>query len=144
MHPHQQQGRRGFLSRREPVTPEDSYERRIKSRRNRTKTDTLPRSLARAAVIGGGALAGLLVLTALAYQAIASARDARRFPPPGKRVDVGRCRLHLHSTGEGGPKAVLDASWLDCSLNWFRVRPEVAKLTRVCAVANDPVLRQAR
>ncbi len=84
-------------------------------------------------VIGLVALAVLLVLTALAYQAIASARDARRFPPPGKLVDVGGCRLHLHAMGDGGPTVVLDAGWMDCSLNWCLVQPEVAKFARVCA-----------
>jgi hypothetical protein len=31
----------------------------------------------------------LLMLAGVAYQAIASARDARRYPPPGRLIDVG-------------------------------------------------------
>jgi pimeloyl-ACP methyl ester carboxylesterase len=86
-------------------------------------------------VIGLIALVVLVAVVALAYQAIASARNARRFPPPGKLVDVGGYRLHIHSTGDGGPgpTVVLDAGWLDCSLNWCLVQPEVAKFARVCA-----------
>ncbi len=84
-------------------------------------------------LVGLAALALLLVLAALAYQAIASARDARRYPPPGKLVDVGNLRLHIHSTGEGGPTVILDSGWSDCSLNWYLVQPEVARFTRVCA-----------
>jgi pimeloyl-ACP methyl ester carboxylesterase len=79
------------------------------------------------------ALVLLLVLAGLAYQAIASARDARRYPPPGKLVDVGGYRLHINSTGEGSPVLILDAGWSDCSLNWCLVQPEVAKFTRVCS-----------
>jgi pimeloyl-ACP methyl ester carboxylesterase len=84
-------------------------------------------------VIGVIALALLLVLAALAYQAIASILDARRFPPPGNLVDVGGCRLHINSTGEGSPTVILDAGWSDCSLNWCLVQPEVAKFTRICS-----------
>lgn len=35
------------------------------------------------------ALVLLLVLTGVAYQEIASARDARQYPPPGRLTDVG-------------------------------------------------------
>ena len=83
--------------------------------------------------IGVVALALLLGLGGLAYQAIASARDARRFPPPGRLVDVGGYRLHINSTGEGSPTVVLDAGVCDCSLNWCLVQPEVARFTRVCS-----------
>jgi pimeloyl-ACP methyl ester carboxylesterase len=85
--------------------------------------------------LAGGvvALALLLVLAGVAYQAIASARDVRRYPPPGRLVDVGGHRLHINSTGEGSPTVILDAGVCDCSLNWCLVQPEVAKFTRVCS-----------
>jgi pimeloyl-ACP methyl ester carboxylesterase len=79
------------------------------------------------------ALSMLLGLTGLTYQAVATARDARRFPPPGRLVDVGGYRLHAHCTGEGSPTVILEAGWSDCWLNWYRVQPEVAKFTRVCS-----------
>lgn len=74
----------------------------------------------------------VLVLVGVAYQALASARDARRYPPPGRLFDVGGYRLHINSAGEGSPTVVLDAGVCDCSLNWCQVQPEVAKFTRVC------------
>ncbi|HET9270262.1 MAG TPA: hypothetical protein VFO31_18930, partial [Vicinamibacterales bacterium] len=42
-----------------------------------------------------------LVLAGVIYQWIGTARDARRFPPPGRLVDVGRGRLHIHDAGSG-------------------------------------------
>ena len=44
-----------------------------------------------------GAIAILLVFAAAGavYQSVATARDARRFSPPGEMVDVGGFRLHL-------------------------------------------------
>lgn len=84
-------------------------------------------------VSGVFALVALLALAGLAYQAIASARDARQYLPPGRMIDVGGYRLHIRSMGEGGPTVVLDAGWSDCSLNWCLVQPEVAQFTRVCS-----------
>ena len=46
------------------------------------------------------ALVVAVVLVGIAYQAIGSARDNRRFPPPGQMLDVGGYCLHIHSMGE--------------------------------------------
>lgn len=83
--------------------------------------------------IGTAATTLLLALAGAAYQAIACARDARRFPPPGKLVDVGGYRLHINTCGEGSPAVILDAGWSHCSLHWCLVQPEVARFTRVCS-----------
>ncbi|MFC1975494.1 alpha/beta fold hydrolase [Chloroflexota bacterium] len=75
------------------------------------------------------ALAGM----GTAYQVIASALDKRKYPPPGKRVDIGGYRLHIHCIGEGQPTVVLDSGYGCIGLDWSLVQPEVAKLTRVCS-----------
>ena len=75
------------------------------------------------ALVGAGAI----------YQAAATARDARRYPPPGQLVDVGGYRLHLYCTGEGGPTVVLEAVSGGLAIDWAWVQPEVARATRVCA-----------
>lgn len=84
-------------------------------------------------VIGIVTLVSLIALTGLLYQAIASARDLKRYPPPGRLIDIGGYRLHINSTGQGNPTVVLDAGLCDCSLNWCLVQPEVAKFTCVCS-----------
>jgi pimeloyl-ACP methyl ester carboxylesterase len=71
-----------------------------------------------------------------AYQAIATARDARLFPPPGQLYDVGGYRLHLYCTGEtrlGLPTVILDSHNGGTVSGWAWVQPEVASQTRVCA-----------
>jgi len=81
-------------------------------------------------------LALLLVLLSAAgaiYQYAASARDERMFPPPGKLVDVGGYRMHIHCIGEGTPTVVMDAGARGCSVVWSLVQPEVAKFKRACA-----------
>jgi hypothetical protein len=62
------------------------------------------------------------------WQAIASRRDRRRFPPPGELIDVGDHRLHLVVSGEPGdvPTVVLESGMASMSANWAWVRRELA------------------
>jgi pimeloyl-ACP methyl ester carboxylesterase len=53
--------------------------------------------------------------------------------PPGRLVDVGGFRLHIHCSGDGSPSIVLDAALGGSSLSWSVVQPELAKLSRVCS-----------
>jgi pimeloyl-ACP methyl ester carboxylesterase len=80
----------------------------------------------------------LVALLALAgsgalYQALATARDTRAYPPPGRLVDIGGHRLHLYCVGTGSPTVVLEAVAGGTSADWAWVQPEVAATTRVCA-----------
>lgn len=87
------------------------------------------RASLRAVALAMGAVAGVGV----AYQAIASWRDSRAYPPPGELIQVGGHRLHLIRRGAGGPAVVLDAGLAGFSLDWGLVYPEVARFTTVCA-----------
>ena len=77
----------------------------------------------------------LLVLLAsgATYESIASRRAARRYQAPGRLVDVGGHRLHLHCSGQGSPTVVLDTGLGMPSASWVLVQPVVAQWTRVCA-----------
>jgi pimeloyl-ACP methyl ester carboxylesterase len=78
-----------------------------------------------------------IALAGLVFQAVATAHDRRRYPPPGVRVDVGGYRIHLVVMGDRSqrPVVVLDAGMVSASPNWAWVQPEVAKTT--CVVAYD-------
>ena len=85
-----------------------------------------------------GLVAGIVVLALIgaAYQAIATATDARRYPAPGQMVDVSGYRLHIYCTGantNGSPTVILESGLGATSSAWGWVQPEVAKATRVCA-----------
>jgi pimeloyl-ACP methyl ester carboxylesterase len=84
-------------------------------------------------LLGLLALIVLLAASGATYEAIMTAGDAKRYPPPGQLVDVGGHRLHLHCVGEGSPTVVLDAGLGAFSLDWGAVQPEIATSTRVCA-----------
>lgn len=80
----------------------------------------------------GYALLGLTILMGAVYQAIGAARDRRKYPPLGKRVDVGSHRLHINCMGEGSPTVIMESGLGGSSLDWSLVQPRVAKFTRVC------------
>ncbi len=83
--------------------------------------------------LGGVGLVLLVGLSGVLYQALSSAYDARRFPPPGKLIDIGGYKLHLNETGEGAPTVVLDAGMGDSCLYWHLVQSDVSKVARVCS-----------
>jgi pimeloyl-ACP methyl ester carboxylesterase len=53
--------------------------------------------------------------------------------PPGRLVDIGTHRLHVHCAGEGSPTVVFDAALGASSLSWSLVHPEIARVTHACA-----------
>ncbi len=67
------------------------------------------------------------------YQATGTYLDAKRSPEPGRLVTAIGSKLKLHCTGNGSPTVILEAGLGDNIMEWNRVQPRVAKLTRVCS-----------
>jgi pimeloyl-ACP methyl ester carboxylesterase len=78
-------------------------------------------------------LVALLFAACATYQFIANRADARRFPEPGRLVDVGGFRLKLNCTGAGSPTVVLESGFGDVLPEWQSVQPGIAKFARVCS-----------
>ena len=96
---------------------------------------------------------GWLLAIAVVYQAIGVALDTKRYPPPGKLVDVAGRRLHVHvsgvradpgvrpaeapppdGSGHAGPPlptVILESGVAASSPSWRLVQPEIAKFARV-------------
>jgi len=55
-----------------------------------------------------------------------------RFPPPGRLVDVGGFRLHLHAIGDARPVVVFDAALGGSSISWTFVQAPVSAFARAC------------
>ncbi|MBE1559126.1 alpha/beta fold hydrolase [Nonomuraea africana] len=90
------------------------------------------RLLRRIAVWG----AGLLVLAASAgflYETIARQGDSEDHGAPGRLVDVGGHRLHLHCTGVGAPTVVLEAGLAESSASWEVIQRRLSTGNRVCS-----------
>lgn len=77
-------------------------------------------------------LPGLPIAGAI-YQIIGSWIDESRFPPPGRMVDVGACKLHLKRQGSGQPAVVLEAGIAATSISWSPVQTLVAQFSTVCS-----------
>jgi pimeloyl-ACP methyl ester carboxylesterase len=87
--------------------------------------------------LGCTAVATVLVLAlplaGFLNQVIASAADARRYPPPGERIDVGGYRIHILERGTGSPTVVLDSASLDTVSGWHWIVEDVSSFTQVVA-----------
>jgi pimeloyl-ACP methyl ester carboxylesterase len=81
------------------------------------------------AYIAGGVVLALLL--GAAYRALGERRDRKRFPPPGRYVQLESHRLHFQDMGEGGPTIVLESGLMSCVLTWQKIQPELAKRARV-------------
>lgn len=77
-------------------------------------------------------------LASAAYQEAAAALDRRRFPPPGRLVDIGGRRLHLREAGDGSPAVVIVPALGDNVLLWTRIQRELAAEMRVCVYDRAP------
>ncbi len=86
----------------------------------------------------GGIVVGIVLAVTMLigwvwlFGAKAKAKLAAKYPAPGKLVDVGGYRLHIHCQGQGNPTVVMESGNGNFSLNWGQVPQEVAKFTRVC------------
>jgi pimeloyl-ACP methyl ester carboxylesterase len=79
-----------------------------------------------------GLIVGLAAAGA-AWQAIASAREARTMPEPGAAVDIGRRRIQIYCTGQGNQVVVLEAGLGGLLNSWKHVQASIAGFSRVCA-----------
>jgi pimeloyl-ACP methyl ester carboxylesterase len=65
------------------------------------------------------ALTVVLGVALMALVQLACARiDERKFPAPGRLVDIGGALMHVRQNGEGRPAVVLEAGIAASSLNW--------------------------
>ena len=97
--------------------------------------DTAGQPPVRRGSAGRWAVAAVATACAIAVvgQSLAARRDARRFPPPGRLVDVGGYRIHLQVQGDdrAGPTVVLEAGLGSFSPNWYWVQQALAPHVRV-------------
>jgi len=89
--------------------------------------------LVRRVLVTAGLAILFLILIGATYQGVATSLERRRFPHPGRLIDVGGYQLHLQCTGAGTPTVVLEAPAAAMSAAWARVQNAVAATTRTCS-----------
>lgn len=77
-------------------------------------------------------LPGLLIIGVI-YQMLGSWIDERRFPPPGRLIDIGPCKLHLNRQGSEQPVVLLESGIAATSLSWSLVQTRLAEFCTVCS-----------
>src|SRR5688572_15388488 len=75
----------------------------------------------------------VLIAGSFLFHFFATRRERRAFPPPGRLVDAGGYRLHLHCVGAGSPAVVFESGFGMSSNAWALVQPVVARLTSACS-----------
>ena len=78
------------------------------------------------------AIGAVLVLAGTLYQAWGTAADRRRYPPPGRTIDIGGCRLHFFESGGDGPPVIFESGISATCLSWTQVRLQVEEFARAC------------
>jgi pimeloyl-ACP methyl ester carboxylesterase len=73
-------------------------------------------------------VSGLMVLLV-----VTSYGQATDYPAPGRLIDIGGRKLHLHCTGSGGPTVLFESGGGAFAIDWALVQPNVAESTRVCS-----------
>ena len=73
----------------------------------------------------------LLIGSGFVYERIASEQARRNDPPPGRLVDAGGYRLHIHKFGAGSPTIVLEAGSGETSLSWRDIPEQLAAYATV-------------
>ena len=82
-------------------------------------------------VVAAAAIA--LPLAGCLYETTSVRRAVRRFPPPGRLIDVGGRRLHLLCIGSGRPIVLFEASGFSNSASSAAARTGLARRTTVCS-----------
>jgi len=65
------------------------------------------------------------------YQELAEARDRKRYPAPGRMVDVGGRQLHFEMTGSGTPTVVVETGAGTLARTWAPLVQRIAHETTV-------------
>lgn len=61
-------------------------------------------------------------VSSAAYQVLSERADRRRFPPPGRIIDVNGRRVHVWVKGEGSPTVVIVPGMSSPGLHWVHVQ----------------------
>jgi pimeloyl-ACP methyl ester carboxylesterase len=92
------------------------------------------------ALVSGVAIVGIL-LAGVSFEGLMRFSASRRYPAPGRMVDIGGRRIQIDCRGAGSPTVALE-SGLDNygSLSWAAVHDSIAKTTRVCAYSRAGIM----
>ena len=83
-------------------------------------------------VVYVGISVAAVLLFGIVWQQRASTNGIKQFPPPGRMIDMGGWRAHLHCGGTASPTVVLDSGIGAASYEWAHTFERLRKHVRVC------------
>jgi pimeloyl-ACP methyl ester carboxylesterase len=75
----------------------------------------------------------LVVLAGATFQSVSNAVERRRFPHPGRLIDIGEHQVHLYCVGDREPVVVLESPAGGVSTSWAWVQNDLRSIARVCS-----------
>jgi len=84
-------------------------------------------------LLGLAALVLAAPLLGWTYQTAMEARDDRRYPAPGRFVDVDGHRMHIFCQGRGSPTVIVEQGIGAQPLSWAPLNERMSEITTVCA-----------
>ena len=79
-------------------------------------------------------IVAITAITGATFESVMRRNMMRRYPAPGRMVDVGGRRIQIDCRGAGSPTVVLESGLDDFgSLSWAAVHDSIARTSRVCA-----------
>lgn len=90
----------------------------------------------RASFAAAGIIASAAAASA-AYQRLSDRADRRRYPPPGRLVDIGGRNLHLVSHGTGTPSVIVVPALADDVTTWIPVVEAAAEAAQTTVHVYD-------
>jgi pimeloyl-ACP methyl ester carboxylesterase len=97
--------------------------------------------IAKRAALGLVGIIAITIVTGATFESVMRRNMMRRYPAPGRMVDVGGRRVQIDCRGAGSPTVVLE-SGLDNfgSLSWAAVHDSIARTSRVCAYSRAGIM----
>lgn len=90
---------------------------------------------------GLGAVVVATLFIGVAYEQTGRYQTVRRYPPPGRMVDIGSRRLQLDCRGAGSPTVVFESGLVsEGSLSWTAVQTPIAAVTRACSYSRAGIM----
>jgi pimeloyl-ACP methyl ester carboxylesterase len=86
-------------------------------------------------VLGFAGIVLVLLVAGTITESVLESREEEAYPAPGRLIDLGDHRLHIHCEGPAGvsPTVVLEAGGTAFSTTWALIQSQAAKSARVCS-----------
>ena len=104
-------------------------------------TRTTALRIAKRAALAIISIIAITAVTGATFESVTRRNMLRRYPAPGRMVDVGGRRIQIDCRGAGSPTVVLESGLGNLgSLSWVAAHDSIARTSRVCAYSRAGIM----